>query len=277
MPAPWSGAPIRTGIGGWTFPPWRGGVFYPPGLRQADELAYAAGAVGAIEINATYHRLQQPASFRAWRAAASPRFVFAVKGSRFVTNRKQLAGAAPALARFLEQGFVELGDRLGPILWQLMATKRFERDDIEAFFALLPAEHEGIALRHAIEVGHPSFACAEFVALARAAGVAVCFSDSPGRTTIADRTAGFAYARLQHMAPNVATGYSLTDLKRIARTGLAWSRGVAPAGLPYADDIGRSQGRGGEVFVFFINGAKERAPAAATALARLCAGLPRRS
>ncbi|MET0180201.1 MAG: DUF72 domain-containing protein [Novosphingobium sp.] len=260
---------IRTGIGGWTFPPWRGGVFYPVGLRQADELAFAARAVGAIEINATYHRLQKPASFRAWRAAVPPGFVFTVKGSRAVTNRTELAGAGPSIARFLDQGLVELGDHLGPILWQLMATKRFVPDDLAAFLALLPPTHEGVPLRHAIEVGHASFACAEFVALARAAGVAVCFSDADKRVPIADRTAGFAYARLQRMASDIATGYPPAELERFAALAEAWAKGGAPAGLPYVDDPALSAGPPGEMFLFLINGAKERAPAAALTLAEL--------
>ncbi|MET0180293.1 MAG: DUF72 domain-containing protein, partial [Novosphingobium sp.] len=259
----------RTGIGGWTFPPWRGGVFYPEGLRQADELAFAARAVSAIEINATYYSRQKPASFRTWRAAAPPGFVFTLKGSRFVTNRKELAGAGPALDRFMDQGLLELGEHLGPILWQLMATKRFVAADVAAFLAMLPPEHEGVRLRHAIEVGHPSFACAEFVALARNAGVAVCFADAEARTTIADRTAGFAYVRLQRMTADLATGYAPAELARYARLAEVWSQGRAPAGLPYADAPGRSEQAPGEVFVFLINGAKERAPAAAMALAEL--------
>jgi uncharacterized protein YecE (DUF72 family) len=261
-------ASIRTGIGGWTYPGWRGGVFYPPGLRPAEELAFAARQVAAIEINATYHRLQTPASFAAWRAATPEGFVFTLKGSRFVTNRKELASAEPALARFLGQGFIELGDRLGPIVWQLMATKRFDPDDVAAFLAMLPAAHEGLPLRHAVEVGHETFACAEFVALARRANVAVCFSDMAGRVAIADRTAGFAYARLQRMEPELPTGYPPERLGEFAALARAWSRGEAPQSWPYAGE--RSLGCiPGDVFLFFINGAKERAPAAAKALAAL--------
>src|SRR5687768_8041495 len=124
---------IRSGIGGWTFEDWRDGVFYPKGLRHSDELAFASRAVDAIEINATYYRMQKPESFRAWRDATPEGFVFSVKGSRFVTNRKELAGGEEAIGRFLDQGLVELGDRLGPIVWQLMATKRFDAPDTEAF------------------------------------------------------------------------------------------------------------------------------------------------
>ncbi|MFC4295755.1 DUF72 domain-containing protein [Novosphingobium tardum] len=262
---------IRPGIGGWTYPAWRGGVFFPEGLRQADELAFAARAVSAIEINATFYRRQAPESFAAWRAATPEGFVFALKGSRFVTNRKVLATAGEGLANFFAQGLSELGDRLGPVVWQLAATKQFEPDDIAAFLALLPASVDGLPLRHVIEVGHSSFACPEFVALARAAGVAICYSDHPDRRPIADRTAPLAYARLQGMKAKVRTGYSQSEIARIAEIARAWATGRCPPGLPYAGDRAAGEGAAGEVFVFFINGAKERAPAAAQALRRALA------
>jgi len=258
---------IRTGIGGWTYPAWRGGMFYPPGLRQAEEQAYATRAVSVIEINATFYKLQKPASFAAWREVAPPGFLFSLKASRFITNRKVLATAGDALPRFLEQGFVELGDKLGPIVWQLAATKRFEANDMAAFLALLPRRYDGVALRHAIEVGHESFLCAEFVALARAAGVAVVYSEAANRTSIADRTADFAYLRLQGMKSECTTGYPATELARLATLARAWEAGEAPEGLPYAGDRADSAGRAGDVFAMLINGAKERAPAAAIALA----------
>ncbi len=258
---------IRTGIGGWSYPDWRGGVFFPAGLRQSDEQAFAARAVAAIEINATFYRLQKPATFAAWRAAAPPGFVYTLKGSRFVTNRKELGTAEAGIANFMAQGLSELGDMLGPIVWQLAVTKRFDADDIAAFFALLPASRDGVPLRHAIEVGHESFACAQFVALARAAGVAIVWSDHPERTPIADRTAGFVYARLQRMRSDCATGYAAETLDDIAATARDWSQGIAPPDLPYADARANSAGLAGDVFLFCINGAKERAPAAATALA----------
>lgn len=258
---------IRTGIGGWTYPDWRGGMFYPPGLRQADEQAFATRAVSVIEINATFYKLQKPASYAAWRETAPPGFVFSLKGSRYITNRKVLATAEEALPRFMEQGFVELGGKLGPIVWQLAATKRFEADDVAAFFALLPRRQQGIALRHAIEVGHESFACSEFVALARQAGVAVDYSEAENRTSIADRTADFAYLRLQGMHSDCITGYPAVEIERIARICRAWAAGEAPHGLPYAGDRADSLDRAGDVFAMLINGAKERAPAAAIALA----------
>lgn len=263
---------IRTGIGGWTYPPWRGGTFYPEGLPQKQELEFASHAVAAIEINATFHRLQKPASFRRWRQEAPENFVFSLKGSRFVTNRKVLGEAGESIAKFLDQGLLELGDKLGPICWQLATTKRFDADDTAAFLALLPARHEGVGLRHAIEVGHESFACAEFVALARKAGVAIVWSENPSRPAIADRTAGFAYLRCQNLHPDVPTGYPPADLTRIANLCEEWAAGIAPGGLPYCSAADDSAGEGGDVFAFMINGAKERAPAAAMALAGIMKG-----
>lgn len=190
---------IRTGIGGWVYPPWRGGAFYPPGLVQKQELHFASRAVAAIEINATFHSLQKPDSFRRWRDETPDGFIFALKGSRYVTNRKVLAEAGESVTRFMDQGIAELGDRLGPICWQLATTKKFDADDIAAFLQLLPREHAGLPLRHAIEVGHESFASPAFIDIARAADVAVVWSENPDRPRIADRTAGFAYLRCQDM------------------------------------------------------------------------------
>ena len=258
---------IRTGIGGWTYPEWRGGAFYPEGLRQADELSYAAERLGAIEINGTFYRLQKPESFAKWRDETPEGFVFALKGSRYVTNRKDLTQAGESVEKFVGQGIVELGDKLGPILWQLAKTKRFDADEIRAFLALLPATHEGSALRHAVEAGHESFACAEFVDLARDAGVAIVWSEDDGRAEIADRTAGFAYLRCQKMRSECPTGYDEEGLERIAGMCRSWAAGHAPEGLPHAGERADSRGQGGDVFAFMINGAKERAPAAAMALA----------
>lgn len=258
---------IRTGIGGWVYPDWRKGNFYPEGLPHKRELEHVARALGAIEINGTYHSLQKPESFRKWREATPEGFVFAVKGSSYVSNRKVLASTGEALAKFFAQGLEELGDRLGPIVWQLMGTKRFDADDIAAFFALLPRELKGLPLRHAIEAGHESFACAEFVDLARAAGVAVVWLEQDGRTRIADRTADFAYLRCKNLRSAEPTGYAPPDLDRIADLCRAWEAGEAPEGLPYAGGRSASRGAGADVFAFMINGAKERAPAAALALA----------
>ena len=187
---------IRTGIGGWVYPEWRKGTFYPEGLAQKRELEWASRQLGAIEINGTYHSLQKPESFRKWREATPDGFVFAVKGSSYVTNRKVLASCGESLGKFFGQGLEELGDRLGPILWQLMGTKKFDAEDIAAFFALLPREHKGLPLRHALEIGHESFACTQFVDLCRKAGVAIVWCEQESRTLIADRTADQRFRRL---------------------------------------------------------------------------------
>jgi uncharacterized protein YecE (DUF72 family) len=258
---------IRTGIGGWVFPEWRGGVFYPEGLAQKRELEWASRQLGAIEINGTFHGLQKPESFRKWREATPEGFVFAVKGSRFVTNRKLLATAGDSLARFFGQGLEELGDRLGPILWQLMGTKKFDAEDVEAFFDLLPRELGGRPLRHAIEVGHESFACGQFVELARGAGVAIVWCEQEGRVPIADRTADFAYLRCKNLRSEVETGYAPQDIARIAALCHAWESGEAPPGLSYVGQPAESRRAAGDVYAFMINGAKHRAPAAALALA----------
>ena len=239
---------IRTGIGGWVYPEWRKGNFYPEGLTQKRELEYASRALGTIEINGTYHSLQKPESFRKWRDQTPEGFVFAVKGSSYVTNRKVLATAGESLGKFFAQGLEELGDRLGPILWQMMHTKKFDAEDMAAFFALLPRELKGRPLRHAIEAGHESFACAEFLDLARKANVAVAYLEQDGRACIAERTADFAYLRCKNTQAGEPTGYPPAEIDRLAGLCRKW-------------------GRTGDVFAFMIAGAKERAPAAAMALA----------
>lgn len=263
---------IRTGIGGWTYPDWRKGTFYPEGLAQRRELEYASRALGTIEINGTAHSLQKPETFRKWREATPDGFVFAVKGSSYVTNRKVLASAGDSLTKFFGQGLEELGDRLGPILWQFMGTKKFDAEDVAAFLAMLPRELKGLPLRYAIEAGHESFACPEFIDLARKAGVAVVWLEQEGRASIADRTADFAYLRCKKTQAGEPAGYSAAELDRIAGLCRDWAAGLAPEGLPYAGDRADSEGRNGDVFAFMIAGAKERAPAAAMALAEKFGG-----
>jgi uncharacterized protein YecE (DUF72 family) len=239
---------IRTGIGGWVYPDWRKGQFYPEGLAQKRELEYASRQLGAIEINGTYHSLQKPESFRKWREATPDGFVFAVKGSSYVTNRKVLGSAGESLAKFFAQGLEELGDRLGPILWQMMHTKKFDAGDVAAFFALLPKQLKGLPLRHAIEAGHESFNCPEFLDLARKENIAVVYLEQEGRTNIPERTADFAYLRCKGTQAGEQTGYPPAELDRLAKLCRTW-------------------GKEGDVFAFMIAGAKELNPAAAMALA----------
>ncbi|HWJ69724.1 MAG TPA: DUF72 domain-containing protein [Sphingobium sp.] len=256
---------IRTGIGGWTFEPWRG-PFYPADLPKAQELDYAVRHLGTIEINGTYYRTQSPATFAKWRAAAPPGFVYAVKALRYAVMKKKLAEADESIARFLHSGLTELGDTLGPILWQFMETRHFDPDDIAAFLAMLPDRLDGVALRHVIEVRHESFACPAFVSLARAHGVGIVVADHPTHPMIADPTADFIYARLMQSRADVPTGYDDAGLDHWAAIMQQWAEGKQPDGLPYIADT-PADGKPRDVFAYFISGAKVHNPAAATALA----------
>uniref|UniRef100_UPI0035CB5EF8 DUF72 domain-containing protein n=1 Tax=uncultured Sphingomonas sp. TaxID=158754 RepID=UPI0035CB5EF8 len=254
---------IRIGIGGWTYEPWRG-TFFPEKWPHKRELEYAAGKLTAIEVNGTYYSSQKPATFASWAKTVPDGFVFALKASRYCTNRKVLAEAGESIARFTGQGIVELGDRLGPILWQFMATKKFEPADFEAFLTLLPAEQDGVALRHAVQVRHESFQTAEFVAMARAAGVAIVYADSADYPAIADVSGDFVYARLEAAVEEEAAGYTPAALDRWAAAARCWAEGRVVADLPYLAAPAPIAPR--ETFIFFINGAKVRAPHGAMAL-----------
>jgi uncharacterized protein YecE (DUF72 family) len=257
-------ASIYVGIGGWDFDPWRG-VFYPAGLPKTKQLEYAGERLTAIEINATHYKLQKPELFQRWAASVPDGFRFAIKASRFCTNRRVLAEGEEGVARFCAQGFTELGDKLGPILWQFMPTKKFDPDDFGAFLALLPKSQDGVPLRHALEVRHDSFKDPRFIAMAGDAGAAIVFADSDDYPELADLTADFTYARLQRCREEVATGYGDAELDRWAKVAKAWAAGERPEGLAYVtEEAPPAQPR--EAFVFFIAGAKVRAPAAAQAL-----------
>ncbi|MEG3163591.1 DUF72 domain-containing protein [Sphingomonas sp. PB2P19] len=255
---------MRIGIGGWTYEPWRG-TFYPEKWPQKRELEYAASHVTAIEINGTYYGSQKPATFASWAAAVPDGFVFTLKASRYCTTRKVLAEAGESVAKFVGQGIVELGDKLGPILWQFMETKKFDADDFAAFLKLLPAKQDGLTLRHAVQVRHESFAVPEFVALCRAAGVAIVFAESTSYPAIADITGDFVYARLESAEERFVAGYAPQALDAWAAKAKLWAAGGRPEGLPYVTDTVPAQ-TPRETFVFFINGAKVRAPQGAMAL-----------
>jgi uncharacterized protein YecE (DUF72 family) len=255
---------IRVGVGGWTFEPWRG-AFYPEGLAQKRELEYASRKLTSIEINGTFYGSQKPASFRKWRDETPDDFVFAVKGPRFTTNRRVLAEAGESIERFFGSGVLELGDKLGPVNWQLAAHKKFDPEDFAAFLGLLPASVEGRPIRHAVEVRHASFADAELVALARKHGVAVVVAGDSAYPEIADTTAPFVYARIMGTRAEAATGYDEAELARWAARARRWAEGGTPDDLAtHAPPAGASNGR--DVFLYVISGAKERNPAAAMAL-----------
>lgn len=254
---------IRVGIGGWTFAPWRDS-FYPKGLPHAKELAFAGTHVTTIEINGTFYRAQSPASFARWREETPPGFVFAIKGHRGVVARAKLNETAEQLAWFLASGMLELGDKLGPFLWQMPHTRKFNADEIAGFFALLPREAGGRPLRHAFEPRHETFETPQFVDLARAANVAIVYADNPKYPEISDLSGDFAYARLQNAEAEEPTGYKDAALDGWAARARGWMDGMAAPDLPLLAAPGASGQR--DVFVYMINGAKERAPAAAMAL-----------
>ena len=187
---------IFIGIGGWTFEPWRG-VFYPEKLTQAKELSYAASKLTSIEINGTYYGSQKPESFRKWAGEVPDRFVFSLKGPRFATNRRVLAEAGDSIKRFYDSGVLELGDRLGPVLWQFAPTKKFDGADFGKFLELLPRKLEGRALRHVVEVRHDSFCTPDFITLIRQFETPVVFAEHGKYPGIADVASDFVYARLQ--------------------------------------------------------------------------------
>ena len=238
---------IRIGIGGWSYAPWRE-TFFPKGLMQAKELQFASRQFGAIEINGTFYSRQSPATWAKWAAEVPEGFQFAVKASRYCVTRPKLADAGEGIGNFLAQGLSALGPKLGPILWMLAARRQFDRDDIAAFFKLLPESHDGLKLRHVIEPRHDSFRNDSFFGLCRDHDVAVVYGDDDDFPCIEADTASFAYARLQRMRSEIPTGYDDAALDSFAQRAHRW------------------QADGRDSYIFMINGAKERAPAAALAL-----------
>jgi uncharacterized protein YecE (DUF72 family) len=246
---------IRIGIGGWTYPPWRG-EFYPDKLPQAKELEYASRQLGAIEINATFYGRQSPKSWAAWEKIVPDGFQFAVKGSRFCVMRSKLAEGAEGVGNFVAQGFSALGPKLGPILWMFDKRRKLDIDDIAGFLKLLPREADGVRLRHALEPRNESFRDDKFFDLCREHDVAVVFDDDDEFPCLDADTASFRYARLQRMSEDVSTGYGDTELQGFAKRAREWQMG-------------------GDAYIFMINGAKVRAPAAARALQELLGIGPR--
>ena len=239
-------ARIRIGIGGWTYPPWRGS-FYPEKLPQAKELEYAVSRLGAIEINATFYSRQSAKSWEKWGNTAPGGFQFAIKGSRFCVTRSRLCEGAEGIGNFFAQGFAALGPKLGPILWQFAPRRKFDCDDIAGFIDLLPETLEGIELRHAIEPRHDSFDDERFFDLCRVRNIAIVFEDSDDYPLVEADTADFSYARLQRMREEVPSGYDPETLDGFAARAREWQKR-------------------GDTYIFMINGAKVRAPAAALAL-----------
>ena len=245
---------VRIGVGGWTYEPWRGN-FFPKGLPHNQELAYASRQLTAIEVNGTYYSTFKPPTFAKWRDETPDGFVFSLKANRFATNRRELATAGESIQRFVNSGIAELGDKLGPIVWQFMPTKQFDAADFEAFLALLPVQVDGCKLRHALDVRHESFDSPAYVELARRYGCTTVHTDSDKFPAIVDSQSDLAYIRLMRSEAARPTGYAPEVLAQWAEGARTWT----------------AQAPTREVFLFFINGAKERAPAAARELIKLVA------
>ena len=255
---------IRTGMGGWSYEPWRE-TFYPADVPQKLELQYASRQVTAIEINSTFYRLQRPEIFAGWRDQTPDHFMFTTKASRGATYRSNLAEAGESVKRF-SAGVANLAPKLGAINWQLPPTKKFDPEEISAFLKLLPPEANGVRLRHALEVRHATFKSEAFLDLVRAANVGVVFADTDKYPSFADVTADFIYGRLMRTVSAEPTGYSKSALDAWAQRARTWTQGDEPTDLPKVSTQ-RATSRPRDVFLFFISGAKERAPLAANYLA----------
>jgi uncharacterized protein YecE (DUF72 family) len=236
---------IFVGVGGWNFAPWRG-TFYPKDLTQARELHYASREFTSIEINSTFYGLQKPATFQKWHDDTPDGFVFSVKAPRFVTHRKLLGSAGTSIDRFLGSGVLKLGEKLGAINWQLAPEKEFDAKDLAAFLKLLPRKLGGRTLRHALEVRHASFDCEELVELASEQQVAVVEAGDAKYPRIQAKSAPYSYLRIMGSQAKTPKGYTPAALAR-------WRE--------HAQDLAR----GGDVFLYFISGAKVRNPQAARA------------
>jgi uncharacterized protein YecE (DUF72 family) len=279
---------VRIGISGWRYAGWRGS-FYPKELRQRDELAYASRHFDTIEINGTHYSLQRPEFFARWYDETPDDFVFAIKGSRFITHLKQLREVETPLANFFASGVLRLEEKLGPFLWQFSPRFRFDAERFDHFLGLLPrdsaaaavlAEHhdhrlKGRAwiktgrkrlLRHAVEIRHPSFLDPAFVRLLRRHKIALVFADTVDWPYAEDVTAEFLYLRLHGSEELYASGYDDDALDRWAARIRSWRQGVEPNDAKLIDVTARPHRRARDVYVYFDNDAKVRAPIDAQAL-----------
>ncbi|HXX17363.1 MAG TPA: DUF72 domain-containing protein [Candidatus Eremiobacteraceae bacterium] len=273
---------IRIGISGWRYTPWRG-VFYPPKLPQRQELEYASSKLTSLEINGTFYSLQRPTSFQSWYAATPPDFRFSVKGPRYITHIQRLRDVEAPVANFLASGVLLLADKLGPFLWQFPPSFKYDPELMENFLRMLPhdtgaakyqasnhdkwmskrASFEEVdpnrKLRHAIEIRNKSFAIPEFVELLRKHDVAIVCADTVEWPRITDVTSEFMYCRLHGSEVLYASGYDAKSLDQWAEWVLLWASG----GLPPVESITKkpaAQGKPRDVFVYFDNDAKVRAP-----------------
>ena len=277
-----SASQIRIGISGWRYDGWQG-TFYPEKLPQRRELEFAAQRLNSIEVNGTFYSTQRPQSFKAWGEETPDDFVFSVKGARFITHIRQIQNVETALANFLAQGLLRLGKKLGPILWQFGPGFKFDAKRIQEFFNLLPRTHkqaaayarqrdewmaprswleveEDLPLRHAVEIRNKSFAVPEYIDLLRRNGIAVVVADTPNWPRMMDVTSDFVYCRLHGSEKLYASGYDAEAIDAWAHRVIAWSRGEEVTdGMRVHPEPGPKQSSR-DVFVYFDNDAKVRAP-----------------
>ncbi len=253
---------IRIGIGGWTYAPWRHGMFYPEGLVQRRELDYASRQVSAIELNGTYYGMQAPATYARWRDQTPDDFLFSAKAPKYIMASPVLANVGTQVDDFIG-GIAELGDKLGPLVWQFEQRIVVDADDFAAFLQLLPTAINGRRLRHVLDVRDPAFVDARYLELARQHGMATVFTDSPDYRSFADITTDFVYARLMRSQAATVTGYEEADLKRWIDRARRWAAGSEPDDLPRIEPGVSPAVKPRDVFVYFISAAKERNPAAA--------------
>jgi uncharacterized protein YecE (DUF72 family) len=280
-------AQIRIGISGWTYPLWRG-VFYPEKLRQKDELSYAASKFRTIEINGTFYGTQKPASYLKWYEATPEDFVFSVKAPRYISHSLRLRDAEIPLANFLASGLLRLGSKLGPILWQFPPSLKYDQKLFETFFALLPhdteaalktAQRHSLAkdrvwldtgkkhlLRHAVEIRHESFRAESFIRLLRRHNIALVCADTVEWPRLMDVTSNFIYCRLHGSKQLYASGYGSKALDDWERRMRAWAAGGEPKDAEHAGGLGKIRKAGRDVFLYFDNDIKVKAPKSAAAL-----------
>jgi uncharacterized protein YecE (DUF72 family) len=281
---------VRIGISGWRYVPWRT-TFYPKGLAQRRELEYASQRLNSIEINGSFYSLQRPESYQQWRAQTPEDFVFAVKGGRFITHMKKLAGVDSAVANFFASGVLALGEKLGPVLWQLPPNLGYDEERLAAFFDLLPRTTQQAArlaeghdqrlenrswtttdadrpLRHALEVRHSSFETPAFVELLRRHDIALVVADTAGKWPfLEDVTSDFVYVRLHGAEELYVSGYDEPALDVWADKVRAWRQGASPSSARTIGPPAAPAAGGRDVFVYFDNDVKVRAPFDAMALA----------
>lgn len=277
---------IRIGISGWRYAGWRG-VFYPKGLQQRRELEFAAKQFDTVEINGTFYSLQRPDSFSEWAAQTPDDFVFSVKGSRFITHMLKLREARVPLANFFGSGMLRLGTKLGPLLWQFAPQMRFDRARFEAFFRLLPRTHREAAalmrkhadrlreeptfrvrndapLRHCVEIRDESFAVPEFIELLREHDIGLVVADTVEWPLLMDISSDFVYCRLHGSEVLYASGYEDVAIGEWAQRVVTWARGEHAEGRCAHSTRACVAPR--DVYVYFDNDAKVRAPFDAAAL-----------